>query len=57
MSLDAFVERVARKERIRFDEAFAHTRAVSATLADALPPKELRDILVELPRGYRETLY
>jgi uncharacterized protein (DUF2267 family) len=57
MSLDAFVERVARKERIRFDEAFAHTRAVSATLADALPPKELRDILVELPRAYRETLY
>ncbi|MEA2320356.1 MAG: hypothetical protein QOD81_206 [Solirubrobacteraceae bacterium] len=57
MSLDEFVERVARKEDVAFDEAFAHTRAVFGTLAEALAPKELRDILHELPRGYRETLF
>jgi uncharacterized protein (DUF2267 family) len=57
MSLDEFVDRVAEKEDVSFDEAFAHTRAVFATLAEALPPKELRDILHELPRGYRETLF
>jgi hypothetical protein len=28
-----------------------------ATLAEALPPRELRDLLEELPRGYRETLF
>jgi uncharacterized protein (DUF2267 family) len=56
MSLDEFVERVARRERVSVDEAFQHTRAVFATLAEALPPKELRDVLHDLPRGYRETL-
>jgi uncharacterized protein (DUF2267 family) len=56
MSLDEFVDRVARKEGVAFDVAFEHTRAVFATLAEALPPTELRDILHELPRGYRETL-
>jgi uncharacterized protein (DUF2267 family) len=56
MSLDEFVDRVARKEEVSFDEAFGHVRAVFTTLTEALPPKELRDILHELPRGYRETL-
>jgi uncharacterized protein (DUF2267 family) len=56
MSLDEFVDRVARKENVSFDEAFGHVRAVFTTLSEALPPKELRDILHELPRGYRETL-
>jgi uncharacterized protein (DUF2267 family) len=56
ISLDEFVERIARKEGIDFDEAFAHARAVFVTLAEAMPPKELRDILHGLPRGYRETL-
>ncbi|MEA2290220.1 MAG: hypothetical protein QOD55_2217 [Solirubrobacteraceae bacterium] len=57
MSLDEFVDRVAGKEEVSFDEAFRHTQAVFATLAEALPPRELRDILHELPRGYRETLF
>ena len=56
MSLDEFVDRVAHKEEVPFDEAFAHVRAVFATLTEALPLRELRDILLELPRGYRETL-
>jgi hypothetical protein len=29
---------------------------VFAALAEALPPRELHDILHGLPRGYRETL-
>jgi uncharacterized protein (DUF2267 family) len=57
MSLDEFVDRAARREHVSFDEAFQHTRAVFATLADALPHKELSDILGVLPRGYRETLF
>jgi uncharacterized protein (DUF2267 family) len=57
MSLDEFVDRVAQREDVSFDEAFAHTRAVFATLAEALPPRELRDILHELPRAYRDALY
>jgi uncharacterized protein (DUF2267 family) len=56
MSLDEFVDRVARKEEVSFDDAFAHVRAVFTTLTEALPPRELRDVLHELPRGYRETL-
>jgi uncharacterized protein (DUF2267 family) len=57
MSLDEFVDRVARKEDVPFEVAFEHTRAVFSTLAEALPPKELRDILEALPRAYRDTLY
>ncbi len=57
MSLDEFVDRVAQKQDISFDAAFEHTRAVFATLAEALPPRELRDVLDELPRVYRDTLY
>lgn len=56
MSLDEFVDCVARKENVPFDEALGHTRAVFLTLAEAIPPRELREILHELPRGYRETL-
>jgi uncharacterized protein (DUF2267 family) len=57
MSLDEFVDRVAQKDDICFDAAFEHTRAVFATLAEALSSGELRDILDELPRVYRDTLY
>jgi uncharacterized protein (DUF2267 family) len=57
MSLDELVDRVARKEEVSFDEALAHTRAVFATLAEAVPPREVRDILHELPRAYRDALY
>ena len=57
MSLDEFVDRAARREGVSFEEALAHVRAVFATLAEALPPRELRDLLGELPRGYRETLF
>lgn len=56
MSLDEFVDRVARKEEVSFDEAFSHVEAVFRTLTEALPPREVRDILHELPRGYRDTL-
>ena len=56
-SLDEFVDRVAHKEDVSFEEAFEHVRAVFATLAEALPPGELRDVLHALPRGFRETLF
>jgi uncharacterized protein (DUF2267 family) len=56
LSLDEFVELVAEREHVSLDEAFQHTRAVFATLAEALPPDELEDVLAALPRAYRETL-
>jgi uncharacterized protein (DUF2267 family) len=56
-SLDEFVDRVARREDVAFADALRHTRAVFATLAEALPAKELLDVLHDLPRGYRETLF
>lgn len=56
VSLDELVERIARAERISFDEAFARTRAVFVTLTEALSADEIHEILHELPRGYRETL-
>ena len=52
-----FVDPVAQKEGISFDAAFEHTRAAFATLAEGLPPGQLRDILDELPRVSRDTLY
>jgi uncharacterized protein (DUF2267 family) len=56
LSLDEFVGRVAEREGVGFEEAMRHARAVFETLREALPRKELSDILAQLPRGYREAL-
>jgi uncharacterized protein (DUF2267 family) len=56
MSLDEFVERIAEREGVDHDAALEHARAVIATLREALPPKELSDLLAQLPRGYQEAL-
>ena len=51
------VRRAYRRPRGRdYDEALEHARAVIATLREALPPKELSDLLAQLPRGYQEAL-
>jgi uncharacterized protein (DUF2267 family) len=57
LSLDEFVEGMAREERVSFDEAFRRACAVFRTLAEAIPPKQFCEILRELPRGYRETFF
>lgn len=56
MSLDEFVARIADREGITWEDALEHTRAVFATLREALPDKEWSDLLDELPRGYQEAL-
>jgi uncharacterized protein (DUF2267 family) len=56
MSLDEFIRRVAEREGIAPEVALDHARAVFATLREALPAKELSDVLAELPRGYQEAL-
>jgi uncharacterized protein (DUF2267 family) len=56
MSLDEFVARVAVREGASYEDALEHARAVFQTLREALPPKEVSDILDQLPRGYREAL-
>jgi uncharacterized protein (DUF2267 family) len=56
ISLDEFIGRIAEREGVSWDDALDHTRAVFATLREAMPDKEWSDILAELPRGYQEAL-
>lgn len=56
MSLDEFVARVAEREGVTWEEALDHAHAVFTTLREALPDKEISDLLAELPRGYSEAL-
>jgi uncharacterized protein (DUF2267 family) len=58
MPLAEFLRRIAGREGADVDEAglfeetFEHARAVFATLADAVDPREWFDVLVELPQEY-----
>jgi uncharacterized protein (DUF2267 family) len=55
--LGEFVTRVAEREGgLSYDDGLDDTRFVLRTLRDALPEKELDDILAELPREYDELL-
>jgi uncharacterized protein (DUF2267 family) len=56
ISLDEFVGRIADREGVTWEDALEHARAVFATLREALPDKELSDVLAELPRAYSEAL-
>jgi uncharacterized protein (DUF2267 family) len=56
MSLDEFVGRIADREGVAWEDALEHARAVFATLREALPDKELADVLAQLARGYQEAL-
>jgi uncharacterized protein (DUF2267 family) len=56
MSLDEFIQRIALREEVSFEEALDRARAVFAALRQSLPDKEYSDLLAELPRGYQEAL-
>jgi uncharacterized protein (DUF2267 family) len=56
MSLDEFVARVADREDVTWEEALDHAHAVFETLREALPGKEISDLLAQLPRAYHEAL-
>jgi uncharacterized protein (DUF2267 family) len=52
MDRTEFLQRVADRAGISFEEAFDHARAVFTTLRDALPGGEFWDIAAELPAEY-----
>jgi len=52
MSLDDFVRRVAEREGVTPAEAREHTRAVFATLREAVGEDEFRDVSAQLPLEY-----
>ncbi|HEY4429146.1 MAG TPA: DUF2267 domain-containing protein [Solirubrobacteraceae bacterium] len=56
MSLDEFIERIADREGVSYEQALEHARAVFAALRDTITEKELSDVLSELPRGYQDAL-
>jgi uncharacterized protein (DUF2267 family) len=56
MSLEEFIERVARLEGADRDEAERHARAVFAALRELVPSKEIHDVESELPAEYAPLL-
>jgi uncharacterized protein (DUF2267 family) len=53
LPLEAFVERIAERERVTPEEATAHARAVFSVLREAVGDKEFEDTLAQLPDPYR----
>jgi uncharacterized protein (DUF2267 family) len=56
MSLDEFVRRVAHREGVDAGQALVHSRAVLATLREAIPDTEFYDVAVQLPDEYDAVL-
>jgi uncharacterized protein (DUF2267 family) len=56
MSLDAFLDEVARREGTNRQEAAAHVGAVLAVLHEAVGDKEFQDTAAQLPREYHSLL-
>jgi uncharacterized protein (DUF2267 family) len=56
LTLDEFVERVARELEVTPDEARSRIRAVFATLREAITLGELRDVVEELDPAYVDLL-
>ena len=52
MSLEKFVGRVAEREGVPPEQARTHASAVFTTLRAALPDKEFRDVIGQLPPEY-----
>jgi uncharacterized protein (DUF2267 family) len=56
MDLERFLRAVAEREGVTPEVARQHTRAVMATLRDALSPKEWLDLTAQLPEDYTVVL-
>ncbi|HEV7751009.1 MAG TPA: DUF2267 domain-containing protein [Baekduia sp.] len=56
MPLDEFLRRVAEREGISRELAPDHARAVFRTLREALPEREVSDLLAQLPSDYEPML-
>ena len=55
-SLEQFLHEVASIEGCDDDEARTHARAVVSTLAEAVSPGEMQDVLSQLPPAYGELM-
>jgi uncharacterized protein (DUF2267 family) len=51
-SLDEFLKRISAREGVDPPDAVYHARAVLDALQQAVPPSEIRDVLVRLPADY-----
>lgn len=56
MDLQTFLRHVAEREGVAPEQAREHTRAVMATLREAVTPKEWFDMTSQLPDDYRAVL-
>ena len=56
MSLQEFLDEIARRSHVSRDEAADQARAVLAALHDLVGDKEFTDVVTQLPREYREAL-
>jgi uncharacterized protein (DUF2267 family) len=56
VSLDEFLELVAEREGVLREEPRDHTRAVLATLREAIPDKEFSRLTAHLPSGFEPLL-
>ncbi len=56
MPLQRFLSRIAEREGVPPAEALVHTRAVLATLREAVGDEEFFDVISELPADYQRTL-
>jgi uncharacterized protein (DUF2267 family) len=52
MALERFLRNVAEREGVTPAQAHEHTRAVFATLREAITPKEWQDVIAQLPDEY-----
>ena len=53
MSVDEFLDRIAKREGIGREEALEHTRAVFAALRDVIMGAEFSDVAAQLPGSTR----
>jgi uncharacterized protein (DUF2267 family) len=56
MPLDEFLRRIAEREGVARDVAPEHARAVFLTLREAVPEREISDVLAQLPDDYEPVL-
>jgi uncharacterized protein (DUF2267 family) len=56
LSVDEFLQRVADREGVTFDQAAKHARAVLTVLHEEIPDSEFHDLTAQLPHEYDSLL-
>ena len=52
-SLDEFLQRVAKREKVDLPDATYHARAVISVLQEAVTGNQIEHVLAQLPNEYR----